>query len=190
MALTGPTKRFAVEDAKVAKMTADPPGGTTLYATSVDVPGIKSVTLTINITEKELRGDNTSLDVDVIYGKGTGTINYAKNSHDLHVVLLGATKADSGTTPNQVSKLTLLGSDRPNYFKLEAKTPTGGADPSGVTGGDEHLVLYKCKITGFGGFGLAEEDYETFSVPFSCLARLSDSKWIDDVLNETAVANS
>lgn len=188
MALTGPTKRFAVADAQVAKMTADPPGSTATYASIVDVPGIKSVSLSIAITEKELRGDNKQLDLDVVYGKGTGTFNYAKNSHDLHVVLLGATKTDSGTTPNQVSKLSLHGLDRPNFFKFEAKTPTGGADPSGVTTGDEHLVLYKCKITGVGAFGLAEEDYETFSVPFSCLARLADDLWIDDVLNETAAA--
>lgn len=188
--LAGPTKRFAVDDAKVAKITADPVGGSTTYATSVDVPGIKSVTISIDITEKELRGDNKLLDTDVVYAKATGTFNYAKGSHDLHAVLLGATKTDAGTTPNQTSTLALLGTNRPNAFKFEAKTPTGGADPSGLVTGDEHLVLYKCKITGFGGYGFAEEDYQTFSVPFVAYGRLSDDKWIDDVLNETTVAIS
>lgn len=186
--LAGPTKRFAVDDAKVAKITSDPVGGSTVYAASVDVPGIKSVDLTINVTEKELRGDNKSLDTDVVYARATGTFNYAKNLHDLHAVLLGATKTDAGTTPNQTSTLGLLGANRPGKFKFEAKTPTGGADPSGLTTGDEHLVLYKCIITGFGGFGFAEEDYDLFSVPFTSYARLSDDKWIDDVLNETTVA--
>jgi hypothetical protein len=186
-ALAAPSKRFAVADAKVSKVTADPAGGTTTYASSVDVPGIKSVTLSIEVNEKELRGDNKLLDADVTYAKATGTFNYAKSSHDLHAVLLGATKTDSGTTPNQISKLALKGSDRPNYFKFEAATPSGGADPSGIVAGDAHLVLYKAKITGFGGFGLAEEDYNTFSVPFVAFARLSDDAWIDDVLNETAV---
>lgn len=188
--LAGPTKRFAVDDSKVSKITADPVGGSTTYASSVDIPGIKSVSIAIDITVKELRGDNKLLDSDAVYAKATGTFNYAKNSHDLHVVLLGATKTDAGTTPNQTSTLALLGTHRPNKFKYEGKTPTGGADPSGLVTGDEHLVLYKCMITGFGGFGFSEEDYETFSVPFTAYARLSDDKWIDDVLNETAVAIS
>lgn len=188
--LTGPTKRFAIDDAKVAKLTADPAGGTTTYATSVDVPGIKSISIAIDVNQKELRGDNKLLDAEVTYGKASGTINYAKGEHGLHVVLLGATKADSGTTPNQISKLSVHGADRPNYFKLEGRTPVGGADPSGLTTGDEHIVLYKCKITGFGGFGFAEEDYDTFAVPFIAFARLSDDLWIDDVLNETQVANA
>lgn len=185
MPLSHISKRFAVDDAAVSKLTADPTGGTATYATKVDVPGIKSVTIGIDVNQKELRGDNKGLDVDVSYARATGTFNYAKNSHDLHAVLLGATVTDSGTTPAQVATLALAGSHRPNYFKFEGRTPVGGVD---TLTGDEHLVLYKCKITGFGGFGFAEEDYETFSVPFVALARLADDKWIDDVLNETAAA--
>lgn len=184
MPLSHTTKRFAVDDAKVAKVTADPAAGTTTYATSVDVPGIKSVDLSLDITTKQLRGDNKLLDADSVFAQATGTFNYAKDSMDLHAVLLGATVTDTGTTPAQVAKLSLLGANRPGLFKFEARTPASGVD---VIGGDNHLVLYKCILSGFGGFGFAEEDYEAFSVPFIAFARLSDDKWIDDVLNETAV---
>lgn len=185
MPLSHTTKRFAVDDAKVSKITADPAGGTTTYATAIDVPGIKSVDLSVDVTTKQLRGDNKLLDADSVLAQATGTFNYAKNNMDMHAVLLGATVSDTGTTPNQIAKLSLLGASRPGLFKFEARTPVSGVD---VVGGDDHLVLYKCIISGFGGFGFAEEDYDTFSVPFIAFARLSDDKWIDDVLNETAAA--
>lgn len=181
------SKQFAIDDAKIAKVTADPVGGTTTYATVVDVPGVKAMVSAVELQEKQLRGDNTLLDIDVSYVRATGTLTFAKVNLDMDAVLLGATVTDSGTTPNMLATLGLKSSDRPNYFKIEGRTPVGGADT--VTG-DLHVVLYKCKITGYSGFGFAEEDYSTFSVPFAAIGRASDSKWFDRVLNETAVAIS
>lgn len=185
MPLSHVTKVFGVNDAKIAKLTADPAGGSATYATSVDVPGIKSVTISGEITTVDLRGDHTLLDSDSTLQNVTVGFEYAKLSLDALVVWLGGTVSDSGTTPDQIAKLAMLGTDTllANYWKFEAKTVS--AD---TVGGDVHLVLYKCKLTSFPELGTAEEDYQTFSVEARAVPRLADSKWIDIEARETIAA--
>lgn len=183
--LTHVSKEYAVEDCKIAKLTADPAGGSSTYATALDVPGIKSVVLGGNIKKTDLRGDNQLLDTESKLLDITVTINFAKVTLDGFAVFLGGTVTDSGTTPAQVAKYGLTGADRFNYFKLEAKTPTDGVD---IIGGDAHLILWKLKLASFPGLGFAEEDFETFSMQAAAIPRLSDNKWLDLLFNETTVA--
>lgn len=184
MALSHVSKLFAVVDAKMAKMTADPSGGSATYATSIDLPGIKSLEVGGQVNVKELRGDNQQLDVQVTLSNVTATVAHAKISLDALAVMIGSTVTDSGTTPNQIATMTLLGGSTFSYFKLEGKTPTGGSDsPTG----DAHWVLYKCILNSFPSLGLAEEDYRTASFGVNCVPRIADSKILDGVLNETAV---
>ena len=185
MPLSHVTKVFGVNDAKIAKLTADPAGGSATYATSVDVPGIKSVSISGDINTVDLRGDHTLLDSDSTLQNITLTFEYAKLSLDALVVWLGGTVSDSGTTPNQIAKLAMLGTDTllGNHWKFEAKTVS--AD---TVGGDVHLVLYKCKLTSFPELGTAEEDYQTFTVEARAVPRLADSKWIDVEARETVAA--
>lgn len=185
MPISHVTKIFAVEDAKLAPMTADPAGGTATYGTIVDLPGVKSVGMSFDIENKQLRGDNSLLDENsILTGLGL-SVEWAKLSLDVQAALLGGTVADTGTTPNQKSTHSRLGTNSLAYFKFEAKTPTDGVD---TIGGDGHLIVYKCILSGFGSLGFAEEDYQTLSADFRGSPRLSDSKWWDHVLNETAVA--
>jgi hypothetical protein len=186
MALSHVTKMFAVEDAKIYKMTADPAGGTTTYGTAVDVPGIKSVTISGDIENKELRGDNTLLDSNsVLTGLSVAWEN-AKLSTAVLEILLGGATVDSGTTPNQIATYTLLNSDVLSYFKFEAKSPTGGSDA--VTG-DIHFIFPKCIVSEFGDLGLAEEDYQLTSGAAKCLQPLgTGGKRMQVVINETAAA--
>jgi hypothetical protein len=186
MALTHYSKVFAAEDAKIAKITADPAGGTTTYAAVVDVPGIKSVTISGDIENKELRGDNTLLDsFSVLTGITVSWAN-AKLSTDVLAVILGGATVDTGTTPNQVATYSLLNSDTMNYFKLEAKTPANGSDD---VGGDVHFILPKCILSSFSEMGLAEEDYRTTSAEARCLQPLgTGGKRLQIVRNETAAA--
>lgn len=181
------SKVFAVSDCKIAKITADTSGGSTTYASVVDVPGIKSVGITGDVNSVELRGDNQSLDFSATLGAMTVSVEHAKISLDVLPVLLGGTTTDSGTGAAEIATYAQLGTNVPNYWKLEAKTPTGGVDE---VAGDLHLVFYKCIVSSYPEFGFAEEDYQIVSFEARAVPRLSDSKLFDVVLNETAAAIS
>src|SRR4051794_8928928 len=95
MALSRVTKLFAVKDAKIGKLTADPAGGTTTYATLVDVPGIRTVGISGDVNIVELRGDQVLLDSDTTLQNITVTFEYAKVSLDVLVAALGGAVADA-----------------------------------------------------------------------------------------------
>lgn len=186
MPLSHFSKLFAVEDAKIAKLTSDPSGGSAVYATIVDVPGIKEVTLSGTVEAKELRGDNALLDARSVIKSLSISVSHAKISLDILPVLLGGTTADAGTTPSQTTTYDLTGTDTPNYFKFEAKTPTDGAD---TIGGDVHIVLHKCVVSGLPDIGFAEEDYRTVGFDAVCSPLLATGrKWFTVKFNETAAS--
>lgn len=186
MALSHVTKVFATKDAKVSPLTADPAGGTTTYGTAVDVPGIRSVSLGGDITTVELRGDQTLLDSDSVLNNITVSFEYAKLSLDVLDVMLGGGVADTGSGSTEVATWSVLGTDTlfPT-FKFEAQVVSVD-----TPGGDLHIVLYKCKLSDFPEVGTELDDYQTFTAAATASPRLSDSKWMDLVANETAVAIS
>ncbi len=180
------SKVFAVKDAKVAKLTADPAGGTTTYGAIVDVPGIRSVSLGGDINTVQLRGDQTLLDSDSVLNNISVTFEYAKLSEDVLAVVMGGAVADTGTTPAQKATWSVLGTDTlfPT-FKFEAQVVSVDSPT-----GDLHIVLYKCKLSDFPEIGTSLDDYQTFSAAATASPRISDSKWMDLVLAETAYAIS
>lgn len=184
MPLSHETKAFAVSDCKIAKLLTDPAGGSATYGTLTDVPGIKEVTVSGEVNSVSLRGDNTELDRNTSITGRTLTVSHAKVSLDVLAILLGtATTADTGVTPNQVATLTMSNTDTPNYFRLVAKTPTGGADsPTG----DVHYSFDKCIITSFPDLGLAEEDYRIVSFEAAAIPLVSTGRAMRIIANETA----
>ena len=179
------SKFYAVSDAKIAALTADPSGGTATYGALIDVPGIKSVTVSGDINTVELRGDNTLLDSNSTLTNLTVSFEYAKLNLDALAAMVGGTVTDGGATTLETATFRRLGTDSFSYFKFEAKTPTAGVDE---VAGDGHVLLYKCMLSSFPDLGMAEEDYQTFSAEAVAVPRLSDSRWLDVVLNETATA--
>lgn len=184
MPITHVTKVYAVEDAKIAKLTADPSGGSATYATSIDVPGIKEIGVTPEVNSVELRGDNVQLDADSNLIGLTLSVVHAKLHLDVLAVLIGGTVTDAGTTPNQTATYDRITTDSFNYFRLEGKTPTNGVD---VVGGDVKLSFWKCKLTSI-DLGFAEEDYRTVSFEARGVYRLADNKLFAIALRETAAA--
>lgn len=178
------TKLLAVEDAKLAKLTADPASGTPTYAAPVDLPGIKSVLATLQIENKELRGDNVRLDSASILVGIALAFSTAKLSLDAKVVMMGGAVVQSGTTPAQKATYSRVKTDTMGQYKFEAKTPNNGID---TPGGDAHLVVYKLTTTAF-PFGFAEEDYRTFDLEAVGAFLDSTGKLHDFVLNETGAA--
>lgn len=185
MTISHTSKLYAVTDAKIAAVTADPSGGTTTYGSLVDVPGIKSVRIGGAVETKELRGDNRLLDANSTLQNVTLEFEYAKLNLDAIDVMLGGAVTDAGSGSTETATYRLLSSDTLGYFKFEAATPTAGVDE---VAGDAHILLYKCMLSGFPEFGMAEEDYQTFSVSAIAVGRLSDAKWLDVVYNETAAS--
>jgi hypothetical protein len=178
------TKIFAMKDAKVYKMLTDPAGAPTTYATGLDVPGMKSVAITRTYSSKTLRGDNQLLDTESILETIELQIAYAKFSFDVENTIFGGTITESGTTPNMKTVIKLLPTDPINFWKLEAQCVS--ADP---VAGDFHLIAYKCKASGTVALGMAEEDYQLFGLNAQAAPTLGTPlSWVDEILNETAVA--
>jgi hypothetical protein len=178
------SKWYGVKDAKIAKLTADPAGGSPTYATSIDVPGIKRIGIGGSMNNKELRGDNQLLDSNSVMTALTAQIEHAKLNLDAMAVMEGSTVTDSGTTPNQLATLSLTGAQTPNYFKVEAQVVSVDA---GIA--DGHLILWKCILTDpLTGGAIAEEDYSLPTFAVKAIPLLSNNKWRDIVLYETATA--
>lgn len=181
--LTHISKFYGVRDAKLTPMTADPLSGTATYGTAIDVPGIKSAIVTGTVKTVKLRGDHGPLDSDSVLENLSVRFTYAKESLNLRAATIGGAASDSGTTPAQIAKWRLLGTDTMfPYYKFEALA--AGVD---LGLGDGHIVLYKCKTTSFPPMGMAEEDYQTFEVDADVYPRLADAFWIDELFNETLV---
>lgn len=181
------SKVFAVKDCKVAKITADPAGGTTTFATSVDVPGIKSLKIEGDVENKQLRGDNSMLDSDTVLTNVTATMTNAKLALDVIAMMLGQTVVDTGTTPNQKAELDIIGGGFTGSvsfapFKVTAVSAT--ADP---VAGNVGFTLWKCVLASFPGMGLEEEDYRIGDFKLAAMPLLSTGKWVTPGIYETAM---
>lgn len=184
MPVTHVSKVFAVKDAKIAKLTADAAGAAPTYGASLDVPGIKSVTIGGDVTTAELRGDNQRLDFAAFLAGIELGFEYAKLSLDVLNVLLGSTIADAGVTPNQTATLGVKPTDAFSYFRFQAVAV--GADP---IAGDVLITIHKAILTEFPELGMAEEDYQTFSVGAAAVPILgTGNAWIDVAIRETSAA--
>lgn len=179
MPVTHKTKVFAVKDARIAKLTADTAGAAPTYATAIDVPGIKSVSVSGDVTSVELRGDNKALDGDSFLSSVSVSFEYAKLDLDILAVLLGGTVTDAGVTPNQTATLTVQGDTTFSYFSFEAVSVSGDV-------GDVRLFLPKCKLNEFPELGFEEEDYRTFEVSAAAFDPIGTGAWFEYGVRETA----
>ncbi|GAA2112433.1 hypothetical protein GCM10009759_55150 [Kitasatospora saccharophila] len=186
MPLSHVSKLFSIVDCKITPLLTDPAGGTATYAAqSIDVPGIRVLTVAGSVQAKTLRGDNKLLDSNSYVDGVTASAEHAKLSLDVLAAILGGTVMDSGTTPAQKSTLGITGANAVlPYFKIEGVTPPGGSD---ALGGDVHLVLYKCQLSKFPDLGFQGDDYRIPKFEVNCVPLASTDKWFDYVFNETAV---
>jgi hypothetical protein len=188
MPLGTTTRLYGVNDGKVYKLTSDVSGSAPVYATGVDVPGIKSVDTKLEMETKTLRGDNTLLAADSVFKGITGSVKYARHSFDVWGALTTAAAAPTGTTPNMKQTFTLTQSDLPAFAKFE-----GQSKQTDYIGGDVHVLLWKL-MPGTMPLGFNEEDYMEQSFDFTSVPLLgtpaggSAQSWLTIVGNETVVA--
>src|SRR5258708_32272200 len=91
MAIPHNTKLYGISDMRIAKMLTDPPGGAASYSASIDVIGVKKMLLSGAVATKQLRGDNTLLDIDSTVNGARPGIDYAQwNSNAMNILRGGA----------------------------------------------------------------------------------------------------
>ena len=175
MPLTGATLPFGLRDVKVRPLTGETAG------TSVDLPNSRTFSFSEASDTAELRGDDA---VIAIHDLGNSVDwELEEGGIDLAAVkvMYGGTIIDSGTTPNQVRTFRRLATDVRPYFQVEGQAISD-------SGGDVHIVLYRCKATGELSGELTDGDYWLTGASGCAVGRASDQRLYDFVANETVTA--
>jgi hypothetical protein len=169
-----------VRDIKLTAYT----NSTTLAASSVDLPNGRTLSFEEAEDFEELRGDDK---VVATRGKGPSVNWELENggvSLEALVVLNGGTITSTGTTPAQVKKYTKKATDARPEFKIEGQAIS-------ESGGDFHVVLYRCKSSGGVSGSLADGAFTITSCKGTALpSKLTGSidALYDFVQNEQATA--
>lgn len=169
------SKTYGLADLKIAPLTAEEPG------TLVDVPGIRSLEVTLTTDSDELRGDGKVISVT---DKGQGAEWSAEEggfSMAAFEIITGKTATDSGTTPAQVSRIDIFSDDRRPYFFL-----MGQALDDAI--GDVQVILWKAKATGNIGLSFADENYLTPGFEGVAVGLTADDLLASILQHETATA--
>ena len=156
MALKTVTKLFGVDDAKLFPVTEDSEDKFTC-GTGIDLPGVRQISLTYEIEEKSLTGDEKVLEVSNKIKSVTFNMEYAKLSLEVLAQLTGGTYTTTGSDDTETGKLTFGGGDLPNYFQLKAQILDTSND-----GGDVHFCIYKAKATAIPINGV-QDDFATLT---------------------------
>jgi hypothetical protein len=133
----GTTLPFGMRDIKLTAYTT----GETLAASSTDLPNARTMSYTEAEDFTELRGDDKTI---TRRGSGAG-VEWAMEgggvSLDVVALMYGHTITSSGTTPAQVKIARKLATASRPFFKAEGQSISD-------SGGDYHVILYKCRSTG------------------------------------------
>lgn len=139
MPLTTIPLPYGLRDVKITPYTDA--AATTLAGTSIDMPYGRTFSFSAAEDFEELRGDDK---VITTRGKGEAVdwdLEGGGISLEACAAMYGGTVATSGTTPAQVKTLSKIVTATRPYFKIEGQAISD-------SGGDFHVVLYKCRATG------------------------------------------
>jgi hypothetical protein len=180
MPLVGESLPYGLRDIKLTAYT----NATTLAGTAVDLPNGRTMSFEEAEDFEELRGDDK---VVATRGKGPA-VNWELEaggvSLEALVVLNGGTLTSSGVSPAQKKTYQKKATDARPEFKAEGQAIS-------ESGGDFHVVLYRCKSTGGVSGSMGDGSFFITSckgqaLPSRVTANL-DALY-DFVQNETAVA--
>ena len=156
MALKTVTKLFGVDDAKLFPITEDSKENFAC-AEGIDLPGVRQISLTYEIEEKSLTGDEKVLEVSNKIKSVSFNIEYAKLSLEILAQLTGGSYVTETDENGEVGKFSFGGGDLPNYFQLKAQILDTSND-----GGDVHFCIYKAKATAIPLNGV-QDDFATLT---------------------------
>lgn len=175
MALNTIPLPFGLRDVKVRALTGETAG------TSVDFPYGRTLSFSETSDSEELRGDDG---VVAVHDLGNGVdweLEGGGFSFEAIAVMYGGTVTTSGVTPNQKKTYAKLSTDARPYFQIEGQAISD-------SGGDFHILLYRCKATGELSGELGDGSFWLTGVSGRALGRTSDNKLYDIVQNETTTA--
>lgn len=156
MALKTVTKLFGVDDAKLYPITEDSAASFSC-GNGIDLPGVRQISLTYEIEEKSLTGDEKVLDVSNKIKSVTFNIEYAKLSLEVLAQLTGGSYSTTTSDSDESAVFSFGGGDLPNYFQLKAQILDTSND-----GGDVHFCVYKAKATALPLNGV-QDDFATLT---------------------------
>jgi hypothetical protein len=153
MTLKTVTKLFGVDDAKLFPITDDSAESFTCDD-GIDLPGVRQISLTYEIEEKTLTGDEKVLEIASKIKSVTFNIEYAKLSLDVLAQLTGGSLTENGSNS---AIFSFGGGNLPNYFQLKAQILDTNNE-----GGDVHFCIYKAKATAIPLNGV-QDDFATLT---------------------------
>ena len=127
-----------IDDAKVATVT----GALNTVGTSVDLPGIRTVSFNTESDTDELEGDNKIIAVARGIKRFTGSIELGLINLAALAVIQGGTVTNSGTTPAATSSLDELDDLVSRYFQCIISCPSMDVGGSGY-----QVTLKKLMVT-------------------------------------------
>lgn len=167
-------KSYSITDARIAPLTGETPG------TLIDLPGIRSIEVTLATDSTELRGDNTVIAVANLGQTLEFQAEAGGISFDAYKTMTGKNYTDTGTTPAITRTMHFGGSDDRPYFYLVGVAP---AD-DGV--GSLELHVYKAKLTGNVQFGFKDGEFMTPGFTGKGVPRTADGRLFTLAAKETA----
>lgn len=180
MALTTKPLPYGLRDVKVATLTS-----TGTKGTLVDLPNSQTLEFSEGVSEQELRGDDRVVAKRVTVDAVEWTLESGGISFEAAVVMFGGTITETGTTPAQVKTWTRLDTDvRPDFYAV--------GQALSESGGDMHIVLYRCKAGTFSG-DLKDQEFwvsHAEGTGIGSLETVNAGKVWDFVQHETATAVS
>lgn len=157
MTISKKTALLGVNDLKIFPITKDDSSGFQT-STGIDVPGVRQISLTFDIDEKELTGDEKTLAVSSKVKSISFTSEYAELSLDVLAAVSGGKVTTAGSSNTESATFSFVDGNKPTYFQLQAKID-GTED---IVGGDCHICIYKAKVTAIPINGV-QGDFATYT---------------------------
>ncbi len=180
MPLTNTPLPYGMRDLKLTPY-ADA-AGTTLGATAIDLPNMRTLSFSETEEFEELRGDDR-----LVTTRGRGAqveweIEAGGLSLDVWKAMSGGTITESGTTPAIKKVFRKAGRHSRPWFLMEGQIISD-------SGGDVHAILYRCRATEELEGEFSDGEFFLTSGSGAALPLLSDTADViyDIVQNETAV---
>lgn len=178
MPLTTVPLPFGLRDVKLFPIAS----GDTL-GTAVDLPNSRTFSFSETADSAELRGDDG---VTAVHDSAP-TVNWDLESGGLPLeaikVMYGGYIKESGVTPNIIKTYQKADTDARAYFAAVGQAISD-------SGGDVHMVVYKCKATGDLSGSLADQNFWLTGASGRGIARTTDRVVWEFIQHETAVAVS
>jgi hypothetical protein len=177
MALTATPLPFGLRDVGIRPLTGETPGS------KIDLPNARTFSFSETVDSEDLRGDDglvavhdSSAVVDWSLEAGGAPLEAIK-------AMYGGSITETGTTPNIVKTYSKLDTDSRPYFQVEGQAISD-------SGGDFHVLLYRCKATGELAGTLTDGSFWLTGASGRALAQASNHKLWDFVQHETAASIS